>query len=117
MPRTTAMSNEMETCARLCHECHDECVRLVQHCLSLGGPHADVDHIRTVLDCADICRTSEDFLHRGSPLHHHICEACAEICTICGEDCDRFGDDAEMKRCAKVCHRCADECRAMAQAA
>ena len=29
------------------------------HCLGLGGAHADHMHIRLLLDCADICQTSD----------------------------------------------------------
>jgi hypothetical protein len=81
----------------------------------MGGKHAAADHIRTLMDCAQICETSADFMVRGSDLHAHTCAACAAVCEACAVSCERLGG-AEMKRCAEECRRCADSCRAMSQA-
>ena len=108
---------EMKRCIELCHECHDVCLQAVQHCLEKGGRHAEASHIRLLLDCAQICHTSEDFMLRGSDLHPLTCGVCAEVCNRCAEDCDRLGDDPTMKRCSEVCRRCAQSCMEMAGAA
>lgn len=107
-------SAEMKRCIEMCHECHDVCVRTVQHCLEKGGRHAEPSHIRLLLDCAQICHTSEDFMLRGSDLHMLTCSTCGEVCTRCAEDCERMADDSMMKQCAEVCRRCADSCFEMA---
>ncbi len=87
----------------------------VTHCLQMGGKHAEAAHIRLLLDCAEICATSANFMLRGSELHARTCAVCAEICERCAEDCERIGpDDEMMQRCAEMCHRCADSCRRMA---
>ena len=108
------VNQEMEQCIAACTDCHHVCVETVTHCLEKGGAHADAAHIRTLLDCAQICQTAGDFLLRGSELHGRTCAACAEVCERCAESCDRLGDDAEMRRCAAECRRCAEECRRMA---
>lgn len=109
--------NEMERCAHVCHECQDACLRLIPHCLSMGGPHAARDHIVLLLDCAQICGTSHDFLHRGSTMHGETCGACAAVCDACASDCARWPEDEQMRSCAEQCRQCAESCRTMAGAA
>lgn len=106
--------SDLEQCAELCHECADACLRLIPHCLTLGGSHASASHINMLIDCAAICTTSHSFLHRRSPLHEHTCRACASICASCAEDCERFAQgDSHMSGCADQCRRCAEACRSM----
>jgi hypothetical protein len=82
----------------------------------MGGRHAEAAHVRLLLDCAQICQTSADFMLRGSSYHARTCETCAEVCLACAENCERIGpDDDMMKKCAEVCRRCAASCRQMAQ--
>lgn len=103
----------MQSCIEACTECHRVCLETVDHCLRMGGQHADPGHVRTLLDCADVCRTSADFMTRDSEYHGIVCAACAEICQACAESCERLGG-AKMDRCAQVCRRCADSCARMA---
>jgi hypothetical protein len=77
--------------------------------------YSDID-VGLLLDCADICQTSTNFMLRNSPLHGQTCRLCAEVCERCAEDCERFRDDAAMQNCAQVCRRCAESCRRMASA-
>lgn len=112
----THPSDEMARCIENCQACHGICLETAMHCLGMGGEHAAADHIRLLLDCADICQTSADFMLRGSPLHARTCGVCAEVCERCATDCERFGDDASMKACAELCRRCAESCRRMASA-
>ena len=108
------MSQEMQQCIQNCTDCSNICTQTVTHCLGLGGKHAEAAHIRLLLDCAEICRTSADFMLRGSDLHGRTCGVCAEVCQRCTEDCERIaGNDAMMKACAETCRRCADSCQRM----
>ena len=108
------MAVSMDECIRNCTECHLICVKTVTHCLDIGGKHADQAHIRMLLDCAQICATSADFMTRMSPHHPHICRECSEICTECAQDCQSMADDAMMKSCADMCRTCAESCKKMA---
>ena len=110
------LTDEMKRCAEQCRECHEVCVETVRHCLERGGRHAEAEHVLLLLDCAQICDTSGDFLLRGSALHRETCRACAEVCTRCAESCERLDGEA-MRRCAGACRRCAESCRQMAEAA
>lgn len=112
----TKVSTEMRACIRECEQCHSECLETVQHCLRKGGRHAEAEHVRLLLDCAEICQTSANFMTRGSDLHVETCRACAAVCEACAESCERMADDPQMKRCAEACRSCAKSCQQMAKA-
>jgi hypothetical protein len=117
MPHTLqkgALDTETRQCVEECLTCHNTCLTTVSYCLQKGGPHADVNHIVTLLDCAEICSTSADFMLRGSHLHTTTCAACAEVCRACAESCDTMRDDDVMRNCAEECRRCAESCERMA---
>ena len=107
------ISPEIRACIELCSDCHDVCVATSVHCLAQGAEHASLEHIGTLLDCAQACDMSRDFMLRGSALHHETCGICAEACERCAASCERFDDDA-MRQCAEECRRCAESCRSMA---
>ena len=76
---------------------------------------AETAHLRLLLDCADICQTSADFMLRGSEKHALTCGTCVEICVACAEKCEPIGkEDSMMKNCAEVCRNCAESCKHMA---
>jgi hypothetical protein len=104
----------MQQCIRNCLDCYRVCLETLNHCLLKGGKHAEAGHIRLLLDCAEICRTSADFMIRGSDLHGRTCGVCAEVCRRCAEDCEGLADDEPMKACAEMCRRCAESCQRMA---
>ncbi len=108
-------SPEMQQCIDECLRCHSTCTSTVSHCLQQGGEHATPDHITLLLDCAQICATSADYMLRGSHLHTRTCEVCAEVCRRCAESCERLNDDV-MRQCAEVCRKCAESCERMASA-
>ena len=107
----------MQECIDRCHGCQEVCLETVGHCLEMGGEHAEADHIRTLLACAEICETSARFMLLQSAHHTRTCEVCAEVCEACAEDCERLGEDETMQRCADACRRCVESCRQMARAA
>jgi len=105
-------SEEMQRCIRECQNCHSVCVSMLANdCLSRGGKHLEATHVRTMLDCAQICATSADFMLRSSELHYLVCDACAKICTECARSCEELGG---MQECVDSCRRCAETCRHMA---
>lgn len=109
------MNDAMRECITNCSSCHAICVETASHCLQMGGKHAEAGHIRTLLDCAQICATSADFMLRGSAFHSRTCGVCAEVCERCAEECERIDPNDEMMRqCAQLCRQCADSCRRMA---
>jgi hypothetical protein len=107
----------MQQCIEICSDCHDTCMETIAHCLARGGDHAALAHIRALLDCAQACDASRDFMLRGSDLHAAVCGVCADACERCAESCESFADEDEvMRNCADMCRRCAESCRSMAAA-
>lgn len=110
------ISQDMQQCIQNCSDCHSVCLHTMTYCLQQGGQHAEVAHIALMLDCAEICQTSANFMLRNSALHMRTCGVCAEVCNMCAMDCQRFANDAQMQACAEACRRCAESCREMSMA-
>ena len=100
-------SQEREECITGCLACHSICLQTVEHCREMGGAHVAQEHIRLLLDCAELCESSAHFMIRQSPFQGRICALCAEVCRACEAACRRFGDAADL-RCAESCRRCAE---------
>lgn len=106
---------DMKHCIQLCQDCHALCIQLIGHCLQLGGRHAAPDHIRLLMDCAQMCTITADYMARGSSFHDRTCGLCSEICRLCAESCEQVqGEDQLVKQCAEMCRRCAESCKRMA---
>lgn len=108
------MSEQMQQCIDNCMACHAICLSTSRYCLTMGGAHVEASHMGRMMDCAEICQTSANFMLRNSPLHHATCGVCADACEACAVSCEQFADDAQMQLCAETCRRCAASCREMA---
>ena len=108
------LDQHLRDCIAACIECGAICLATVTHCLEKGGKHAAPSHVRLLLDCAEICQTSANYMTRRSELHTRTCAVCAEVCEDCATACESMSDDAQMKACAEACRRCAESCRRMA---
>ena len=107
---------DMEVCIENCTECHRICLEAVTHCLRRGGAHSQPELIRLLLDCAQICQTSADFMIRNSELHQQTCAVCAHVCAHCANVCAGLGSaDPQMQECADICAQCAESCRQQLQ--
>jgi hypothetical protein len=109
------MDEATRTCIANCVSCQAVCLQTVVRCLELGGAHAAPLHIAALIDCAEACQASANFMLRGSELHARVCEMCAAACERCADECERFPDDF-MRRCAEACRKAADSCYEMAEA-
>lgn len=109
------MSEEVRKCIEDCIQCYRICTETVQHCLKMGGKHAEASHIGELLDCARICDISAEFMLRSSRFQHEECRICADVCRACAESCNRLAEgDRLMLDCADTCRRCAASCDRMA---
>ncbi len=117
--RTLSSPKELtiEEAIRNCTECHKMAIETLNHCLRVGGRHAEANHIRILLDTIERCQTTINFMIRGSEFHARECALCADVCAQCAESCAATSGDAQMKSCEDACLRCAEMCRAMATAA
>ena len=104
-------SAEMRSCIEACLRCYAMCQgTAMNHCLEAGGKHTEPNHFRLMLACAEICRTSANFMLINTDLHKRTCRECAAICEACAKDCEAIGG---MEECAAECRRCAESCRQM----
>ncbi|HJV52027.1 MAG TPA: four-helix bundle copper-binding protein [Noviherbaspirillum sp.] len=109
---STSANMDMKQCIDDCLNCYRVCTQTaMNHCLESGGRHVAPEHFRLMMNCADICRTSADFMMSSSALHARICAACAEVCDACAESCEQIGD---MDECVQACRACAQSCQQMA---
>ncbi len=108
------VSDEVRECLKDSLDCYQSCTETITRCLTMGGKHAEYEHLNLLMDCARICNTNADFILRNSTYYPQICGITADICDECADTCDRFEDDF-MKECASVCRRCAESCREMAR--
>lgn len=108
------MSTQMTQCIESCQQCHQVCLKTIQHCLSMGGKHAEASHIHDLTDCAQLCVVAADFMIRQSPLHEKTWGVCADACVRCAESCERLNDSQEMQTCVDACRKCETDCRSMA---
>lgn len=116
MPSTTMtiLDPLVQQCVNDCTACSNSCIETINHCLNMGGKHADPSHIALLFNCAEICRTSADFMLSGSEFSHQICSLCAQVDERCASSCEQFGDDEQMKACASLCRTSAKSCMKMA---
>jgi hypothetical protein len=99
--------NAMQQCIEECLNCHRMCLgEAMTHCLEAGGQHMEPEHFRLMLNCAEMCQTSANFMLSGSPLHKKTCGLCAEVCLACAQSCEKIEG---MEECAQTCRRCALE--------
>ena len=101
----------MQDAIKSCLDCHSMCLqRATGYCLERGGDHVTKAHLGLLLNCAELCQTSANFMLSNSPLHGRVCLICAEACEACAKSCEQVGD---MRDCVEECQRCAKSCRTM----
>lgn len=107
-----SMHEEILACLQDCEYCHRVCLHMAMtHCLEQGGKHVEPTHLRLMLSCAKVCRTTADAMLSGFDMHAQLCAACSEICRACAESCEQIGED--MQECVTACIRCAESCERM----
>jgi hypothetical protein len=118
MTKFQHIPREIQQCIENCSECHQLCLATVYHCMELGGDHACADQITLLLDCAESCQTSSNFLLRNSDLHGLTCALCSDACIRCAQACERLANgDRQLLDCAKICRLCAASCDRMVRMA
>lgn len=103
-----------QTCMELCRQAHDACVRATALHVKAWDPASPllVDQVRLLADCAQICRTTADYVARSSPYYFYFCFLCSAVCEACAESCElsELGNE-----CVQLCRSCAVACRKIAE--
>lgn len=106
------MPAAMQAAIKACLDCHAICLHTaMNYCVEENGRHVGAAHLRLMLNCAELCQTSANFMLSNSPLHGRVCSVCAEACEACARSCEEVGG---MPECRDECLRCAKSCRSMA---
>lgn len=108
------LSRQMMKGLQDCTACHDVCLETMDYCLTRGGDFAEPSFQRLVADCAQICRTTADFVTRGSEFFAAAAALCVEVCERCENACERLGD-AQLVECAEACRAASATCREIAR--
>jgi hypothetical protein len=107
----TRNDQSMQSCITACENCHKTCLQAAMtHCLESGGKHVEAEHFRLMMNCAEICQTSANFMLSGSRYSSQVCRVCAEICDACAASCEQLDG---MEDCTNACRQCAESCRNM----
>jgi hypothetical protein len=110
------MPDEVQQCIKDCTACGSVCQETINYCLQVGGRHVEQSHLRLMMDCAEICQASQNYMLRRSDYSAPLCRVCADVCRDCADSCSRFAGDTMMQDCAEVCRRCAASCQRMVEA-
>jgi hypothetical protein len=99
----------VEDCMAACHQCRDACLSMATT-IDLSADHSgrNADPFRILINCAEICQTTSNFLKSGSPFSSIICQACAQICFACADSCVTVGGMAD---CVHACRQCGQQCQ------
>jgi uncharacterized membrane protein len=105
-------------CIAACQECAEACTACADACLSEEMVAELRTHLRSNLDCADVCDTTARVLSRhtgyDANITRAVLEACIQVCKSCGDECASHAEMHEhCKVCADACRRCEDACRAV----
>lgn len=99
---------EAERCIDALQACYAACMRNVSYGnVKKSGPIQE-EHVRLMLDCAEMCQTAANFLIRESDHYLRICREAAEICKDLASSCE--GVDG-MDGIRSTCDECVSVCR------
>lgn len=97
-----------------CLSCYQRCVLCLNHCLQRGGEHSSPDHVKKLLECAEICNFTSKLILMEAEISYGVGQLCAKACEICADSCQSLDpNDEVMAACIESCVKCAEACRSM----
>lgn len=109
------ISPQVRACIKATSECYTVCTETLSYSLDGGGHLFDQQHLRLLIDCCEVCQTTQNTLLRSSEVGTMMSAVCAEACEKAAESCRRVdGSDEQLIACAEVCDHTADCCRQLA---
>jgi len=109
------ISPKVRRCVEATSDCYTACTEALTYSLDAGGDLSDPAHLRFLIDCCEICQTTQNVLLRASGLGMMLATVCVESCEKVAESCRQInGSDPQLETCAEVCDHTADCCRQLA---
>jgi hypothetical protein len=103
-----AISEEMRQCIDATSQCYNVCTETLTH-------SSNAEHVRLLIDCCEICQTTQNTLLRASDLGMMLAAVCVEACEKAAWSCRRIDtSDEQLNECAEMCDRTANCCRRLA---
>jgi len=96
-----------------CLRAHQACEDAVTQ--ALRGDGAVDERVGTLLDCADVCRTTARYIRYGSPLLRGTAGVAAELCARAAEACAAVAAVPAMASHAEALRRAAACCQRVAE--
>ena len=91
-----SLSQDIQECIAECLNCYCTCTQAAMNqCLEEGGDHVQPEHFRLMVNCADLCRTTADFMLSSSSTYAEVCSVCADGCDACAESCREMAEAVE----------------------
>jgi len=108
------ISPEMSACIQANSDCYTAVSETLNYCLGTDVL-ADPQHLRLMIDAAEVCQTTQNIMLRSSELSLMLAAVCVEACETLAESCRALdGSDEQLMRCAETCDHTADSCRRLA---
>ena len=109
------ISPQVRACIDAASDCYTACTETLTYSLDSGSEVFDQRHLRLLIDCCEVCQTTQNILLRASELSVMLSAVCAEACEKVAAHC-RYLDssDEQLAACAEVCDHTADCCRQLA---
>lgn len=97
----SSIQDSLQECIDQCLHCYRSCTETAMlYCLEAGGKHSEPHHVRLMLNCPGMCRTTAEFMISNLQLHRQVCAVCGEV--------------GDMVNCVVTCRACAESCRRQA---
>jgi hypothetical protein len=109
-----AISEEVRQCIDATSNCYTVCTETLTYSLNGVGLLSESEHVRLLIDCCEVCQTTQNTLLRGSDLGLMLTAVCVEACEKVAESCRRVDGDEQLLACAETCDQTADCCRQLA---
>ncbi|HEY9715686.1 MAG TPA: four-helix bundle copper-binding protein [Chroococcales cyanobacterium] len=97
-----------------CKQCAEVCTTTLDYCTKKGGHYADATVTNALKDCISACKSTHDFVSRGSKLQSRLAALCVAACNACAKSCESFKTDVTLRACADECRKCGGNCNKIA---
>lgn len=95
-----------------CKSCAETCQKTLDYCTQKGGKYAEASVTNALKDCITACKSTDDFLNRGSAyLQTKAAGLAVDAATNCAKSCDKFNTDNKMLACANECRKTIGNCQ------
>ena len=109
------ISPEVRRCVEATSACYTACTETLTYSLDVGADLSEPQHLQLLIDCCEVCQTTQDVLLRASGLGIMLAAIFVEACEQVAESCRRIDEsDEQLAACAESCDETAESCHALA---